>query len=89
MSLLGWLIILSLPVYAAVQLWLIRRIGEYWEVDAEEPTTEMMQARLDPADRQAREPGDGEVLCRSCGTVNDVDYEYCRDCAAPMSRVPG
>lgn len=89
MSLLGWLIVLSLPVYAAVQLWLIKRLGEYWDVEPEEPTPEMVEARLSPEQREAREPDDGEVLCRSCGTVNDVDFDYCSDCAAPMSRVAG
>lgn len=89
MSLLGWLIVLALPVYAVAQLWLIKRIGEYWDVDAEEPTQEMVAARLGPDERRERETADGEVLCRFCGTVNDVGFEYCRGCAAPMSRVAG
>ncbi|PSQ19555.1 hypothetical protein BRD00_01430 [Halobacteriales archaeon QS_8_69_26] len=89
MSLLGWLIVLSLPVYALVQLWLIKRVGEFWDVEAEDPTPEMVEARLSTEQRRAREPDDDEVLCRSCGTVNDVDFDYCKSCAAPMSRVAG
>lgn len=87
MSLVGWVVVLSLPVYAAVQLWLIKRIGEWFDVEPEDPTPGMVSARLSPEDRREREPDDGEVLCRSCGTLNDAGFEYCSACAAEMPRV--
>jgi len=84
MSLVGWAIVLGLPVYALVQWWLIVRLGE--EVSVEDGAGLPLSATYGgTVPHLTGEPaGTGSVTCRSCGAENAGSFDYCGRCVAPL-----
>lgn len=87
MSLVGWLIVLSLPVYAAVQIVLLVALGRRLALRsgdvalARPPAGAFAAGSNDPAVAG----GGSRRACPSCGSPNDVAYTFCREC---ISRLP-
>jgi len=84
MTLVGWAIVLGLPVYALVQWWLIVRLGE--EVGVEDGAGLPLSATYGgTVPHLAGEPtGTAVVTCRSCGAKNGRRFDYCGRCVAPL-----
>lgn len=81
MGWVGWLIMLSLPLYAIVQVVLLVRIGARVEADDPLPVRGY-RFEADPTP----DPPDAAGACQRCGTENDPAYRFCRRC---VGRVVG
>jgi len=88
MSLVGWAIVLGLPVFALVQWWLIVRLGSRLELDEGAgngmPQVTTYGAAIPDVDDPPAPAASGTVTCRTCGAENDRGYDYCGDCAARL-----
>lgn len=73
MSALGWAIVLSLPVYAVIQLIAVVALGRRLELDDDPPFVDSWGI-TEPSDN--RPVG----ICRACGTDNDPIFTYCSQC---------
>lgn len=81
MGVVGWLIVLSLPFYAAVQLYAIVVLGRHLalregDVAASRPPA---STTWGPTPEAAPTP-DGPVRCGACGASNRRGYRFCRGC---------
>lgn len=81
MAALGWAIVLSLPLYAAVQLWLVVRLGRRLERTDPGPARPDGWVAVSDGGRDT----DARV-CRVCGAENEPEYDYCGGCAARLPR---
>lgn len=85
MSLVGWLIVLSLPVYAAVQIVLLVALGRRLALQSGDvaltrpPAGTFADGSDEPLERGSRR------ACPTCGSSNDLTYTFCREC---LSRLP-
>lgn len=77
MSALGWAIVLSLPVYAVIQLIALIALGRHLELDEDPPLIDSW-GFTEPLHTQP--PG----ICRACGTDNDPISTYCSQCLSRL-----
>lgn len=77
MSVVGWAIVLSLPVYAAIQIVALLALGRRFELDADAPLPDSWPGENQPAIRRGQ--------CRTCGAENNPRYTFCGRC---VSRLP-
>lgn len=81
MSLVGWLIVLSLPVVAAVQLAAMVVLGRRLELDDDAPRPFAWGEAPTPEDDGHAPAGASDHgTCPLCGTRNDPGFTYCRGC---------
>ena len=82
MGVVGWLIVLSLPIYAAVQLYAIVVLGRRLalrEGDVAASRSPASTAWGSAAGAAPTAP-DGPVRCPACGAANGRGYRFCRQC---------
>ncbi|MFB6070175.1 MAG: hypothetical protein ABEJ76_04060 [Halanaeroarchaeum sp.] len=60
---------------------LVGTVALYWWLDDDRET----QETVDPVSAPDRDSeGDETVVCRRCGTRNDVGFQFCRNCVAEL-----
>lgn len=81
MGVVGWLIVLSLPIYAAIQLYAIIAIGRHLALrEGDVAASRLPGSTTWGSTPDAAPAPDGSIRCATCGTANGRGYRFCRQC---------